>query len=251
MKASSLDAEGRAAARPGPAEAGPANSQDAATAFVLHELNVYHDAVPHAAALNMAIDEALLETVSEPSLRFYRWRQPALSFGYFGAFAEVAAEAERRELVRRWTGGGIVPHGDDFTYSVILPHRAAAEAKSPRVVYTTIHAAIQRALAGTFAAELARHDAPKVSDACFANPVVADVLLDGRKIAGAAQRRTRAGLLHQGSIQEQRLPAGFAASFAAALCAAHQPKPLSHELLQRAHEIAQARYATHEWLHRR
>src|SRR2546423_1117404 len=41
----------------------------------------------------------------------------------------------------------------------------------------------------------------RYSDNCFANPVRADVLLDGRKIAGAAQRRTTRGLLHQGSIQ--------------------------------------------------
>ena len=71
--------------------------------------------------MNMAIDEALLETAVVPSIRFYRWHSPALSFGYFGKFSDVAIYAAERDLVRRWTGGGIVFHGDDLTYSIVIP----------------------------------------------------------------------------------------------------------------------------------
>ncbi|MGA7275603.1 MAG: hypothetical protein WBX14_12220, partial [Candidatus Udaeobacter sp.] len=78
-------------------------------------LNVYHDGAAHSAAMNMAIDEALLDYAAVPSIRFYRWHSPALSFGYFGEFAHVACYAGERDLVRRWTGGGIVFHGDDLT----------------------------------------------------------------------------------------------------------------------------------------
>ena len=35
------------------------------------------DPEPHGAALNMAIDEALLRTATEPLLRIYRWARPA------------------------------------------------------------------------------------------------------------------------------------------------------------------------------
>ncbi len=102
---------------------------------ILPDLLVLHDLEPRAAALNMALDEALLQTVTQPVLRFYRWRRPALSFGYFGRFADVAAEASARELVRRWTGGGIVLHGADLTYSIILPrHRLPSASTSPAVV---------------------------------------------------------------------------------------------------------------------
>jgi lipoate-protein ligase A len=80
-----------------------------------------HDPEPHAAALNMAIDEALLRTAREPLLRIYRWARPAVSFGYFGKWADVHRAWPEREAVRRWTGGGIVPHGDDLTYSLIVP----------------------------------------------------------------------------------------------------------------------------------
>ena len=68
-------------------------------------LNVYHDLAPRSAPMNMAIDEALLESAAAPSIRFYRWEYPALSFGYFGRFADVADKASERDLVRRWTGG--------------------------------------------------------------------------------------------------------------------------------------------------
>ena len=44
------------------------------------------DPEPHDAALNMAIDEALLQTASLPLLRVYRWSRPAVSVGYFGRF---------------------------------------------------------------------------------------------------------------------------------------------------------------------
>ncbi len=53
-------------------------------------LDIYYDDDQHSAAMNMAIDEALLDSVAIPSIRFYRWQSPALSFGYFGKFTDVA-----------------------------------------------------------------------------------------------------------------------------------------------------------------
>ena len=212
------------------------------------DLDVFVDVVPQSAPLNMAIDEALLQSVTRPALRFYQWHRPALSFGYFGAFADVAHEAAERELVRRWTGGGIVLHGDDLTYSVVLPGRSTS---APRAIYSQIHGAIRAALPCNMGVELASHAAPKVSESCFAKPVEADVLLAGRKIAGAAQRRTRAGLLHQGSIQHDGLPADFADRFASALCPSFRRAEASAELLHKAQIIADQKYATAEWLQRR
>ena len=93
---------------------------------IFGSLDVYHDKLSRSAAVNMAIDEALLETAETPSIRFYKWDHPALSFGYFGKFADVASHAPERDLVRRWTGGGIVFHGDDLTYSIVIPEAAPA-----------------------------------------------------------------------------------------------------------------------------
>src|SRR5262249_31734025 len=73
---------------------------------------------------NMAVDEVLTEFAarwSQPILRFYGWSEPAASFGYFQKFAEVALATSLRPLVRRPTGGGLVPHDADWTYSLVFP----------------------------------------------------------------------------------------------------------------------------------
>ncbi len=113
---------------------------------MLDELLVYDDSEPRAAPLNMAVDEALLESATVPTLRFYRWRGPALSFGYFGSYADVADQRGDREIVRRWTGGGVVPHGDDLTYSVIIPASHPFFARSSLAIYSDLHEAIRMAL---------------------------------------------------------------------------------------------------------
>ena len=230
-------------------------------------LHVRDDATPHAAALNMAIDEALLETATIPLIRFYRWHSPALSFGYFGKFVEVAEYAPERDLVRRWTGGGIVFHGDDVTYSIVIPASDPAFAESSLAIYEKVHRALCEALAAAGqCATVARVDDPgrrgvaiavtrsgitDASNNCFANPVHADVMIDGRKIAGAAQRRTRRGLLQQGSIQGVNLDNHLADRFANALSPNCSQSRIKEEIFQRARELAQQKYGTDRWLRKR
>src|SRR5690348_2057601 len=75
-------------------------------------------------AVNMAWDEVLLETMPSsrtPVMRFYSWTSPAASFGYFQKYSEVERVTLLRPLVRRPTGGGIVPHDADWTYSLAFP----------------------------------------------------------------------------------------------------------------------------------
>ena len=215
-------------------------------------LDVYHDEPSRSAALNMAIDEALLETAEVPTIRFYQWDHPALSFGYFGKFTEVSAHSTERDLVRRWTGGGIVFHGNDLTYSLVIPATDAAFSESPMSIYEKIHAALRAALAASGQnVELAATVAPKISDSCFANAVRADVLSNGRKVAGAAQRRTRRGLLQQGSIQGIDLTENFADQFASELCSKCYPKTIDQRLIERARAIAEQKYSATSWLQRR
>jgi lipoate-protein ligase A len=219
---------------------------------MLEELRVYDDLEPKPAALNMAVDEALLVDAAAPLLRFYRWKQPSLSFGYFGRYADVADQSDCRQIVRRWTGGGIVPHGDDLTYSVIIPASHPFFAQSSLEIYAVLHDAIRGALvANGVSAALTNSAAPKISEDCFANAVRADVMSSGRKIAGAAHRRSRAGLLHQGSIQRHDLPDRFRSDFARTLCDRYETKTLTPEFMERAASIANAKYGTVEWLMRR
>lgn len=219
--------------------------------MLFERLVVHHDFAPGSAALNMAIDEALLEQSPQPVLRFYGWRGPALSFGYFGKFADLVGAAEGREIVRRWTGGGSVPHGDDLTYALITPASDPVSTQGPRAIYAALHGAIRDALrAEGREAELAAEAQARISDACFANPVRDDVLLLGRKIAGAAQRRTRGGFLHQGSIQLPGLDESFRMRFTSALAALSETVEIPRMTRERAAILAAEKYATDEWLHR-
>lgn len=210
------------------------------------------DPAARAGALNMAIDETLLFTASRPLLHFYRWSEPSVSFGYFSRLSEAQAFAGRRALVRRWTGGGVVPHGDDLTYSLIIPSSDPAHAFSSREIYRRVHSVISRALSKSgVRAALAREDAPKTSDSCFANPVIADVMKAGRKIAGAAQRKTRSGLLQQGSIQWRGLNEAFRETFARELGASVTRQNMDADVLEQAAQLAAAKYETEAWLRRR
>jgi lipoyl(octanoyl) transferase len=222
------------------------------TKSLFASLNVFHDIPSRSAALNMAIDEALLETAEIPTIRFYKWDHPALSFGYFGKVTDVANYAPERDLVRRWTGGGIVFHGDDLTYAIVIPATEPALSESAMSIYEKIHNAIRAAFAANGrSVELAMNGAPKISDSCFANPVRADVILNGHKVAGAAQRRTRRGLLQQGSIQDVDLTNKFADQFAKELCSECYHKTLDEALIARACEIAEQKYGAASWLQRR
>jgi lipoate-protein ligase A len=214
------------------------------------------------AAFNMALDEALLRTAAQrgrPLLRVYSWARPAVSFGYFQRFPTQLAESY--ELVRRPTGGGVVYHVEDTTYTVVVPPAHALHTMKTADAYRALHKAVAAAFAldrgcarvsdpaqnadrrspgisgrpavspsarsgdrrtteesdlrtaevprksftaTTAAAKPELHDArlhsPQGQYECFQRPVHGDVVIDGRKLAGGAQRRAKSGMLHQGSI---------------------------------------------------
>jgi lipoate-protein ligase A len=220
---------------------------------VFSKLDVYSDDIAQSAAMNMAIDEALLESATVPSVRFYRWQSPALSFGYFGRFRDVANCSSGRDVVRRWTGGGIVLHGQDLTYSIVFPASHAVYCESSTAIYEKIHRALCEALNanGERAVVAAVENRCSLTSDCFANPVRADVMVRGRKVAGAAQRRTRRGLLQQGSIQGINVDGRLAGRFAGALSINRSEYKISEKILDRARELAEQKYGTHSWLHKR
>jgi len=216
------------------------------------ELIVIDDPTPRPGPLNMAIDEVLLSGGRSAILRFYRWNTPAISFGYFVTFAEACAAAGDRVMVRRWTGGGIVPHGEDLTYSIMIGSNHDTFSLPSKIVYQRVHAALSGALREIgIATVLTEANAPKLFEACFANPVVSDVIENGRKIAGAAQRKTRSGLLHQGSIQCQNINGKFRSIFVKLLTKRLITNSIEMVVLGAAEELAVAKYATDAWLRRR
>jgi lipoyl(octanoyl) transferase len=212
-------------------------------------LRLIQDEIPKMAALNMAIDEALFLTAESPLIRFYRWAHPSVSFGYFTAWSEVFPRFAERDLVRRWTGGGIVEHGQDLTYSLVYP--GGRELPAAIDFYRLVHAAIAKVLAGIGRpVEIAKSNETGASTACFDKAVQYDVKFNGAKIAGAAIRRNRQGLLLQGSIQRLKIPGHFDVLFAGELCDRFELTVLSDRIVLLAKSLAKEKYATAEWNHR-
>ena len=167
------------------------------------------DTPPAPGAWNMALDEALAESVAEggaPVLRFYRWSPACLSLGRNQPAAgryDLDALARRGwEVVRRPTGGRAVLHHRELTYSVALP---ATLLGSPRDAYTALNRALVAGLRrlGVDAAVQGdtgrRAPAPSLAP-CFAEPVEGEVVAAGRKLVGSAQRRMGGVLLQHGSL---------------------------------------------------
>lgn len=170
------------------------------------------------AATNMAIDAALFETIPEGHVifRHYGWTEPAMTFGYSQRHNEVLTLCPNgATLCRRMSGGGIVDHRNDWTYSLIIQKEAASAGIPSTDLYLKVHAALAKALkaqkVGTQLAPCPRKceatpAKPDGPDQCFIQPVMNDVLTpDGQKIAGAAMKRTKQGLLAQGSVSRATL----------------------------------------------
>ena len=153
----------------------------------------------------MALDEALLEampSLGRPVLRFYGWTKPAATFGYFQRYAEVELLTPLRPLVRRPTAGGIVPHAADWTYSLVFPTTHEWYGILAKESYHRLHLWLKEAFSQlNEATELAPAQHKPALGQCFVGHEEADLLWRGRKIAGAAQRRRKDGLLIQGSVQ--------------------------------------------------
>ena len=162
------------------------------------------------AAMNMAIDEAMLLTQKasfQPTLRFYDWLQPSFSFGYFQRIAEevdvAACDTHGIELVRRMTGGGTVVHGWDVTYTIIVPHGCGGLSKDISAAYCAISNCLINGLQRLgidVAHQIEKPLAGNAPNICLTNPAQYDTLLNGKKIAGVSQRRNQSGVMYQGYI---------------------------------------------------
>jgi lipoate-protein ligase A len=205
---------------------------------------------PASPARNMAIDEALLREVREPVLRIYEWSVPAVSLGYF----QPAALAGERPFIRRYTGGGLVDHAHDVTYTIVLPKGHPWLDLSAPESYCTIHKGVQATLAACgIESELTPAAHEGESAACFQKPVKFDLVSNVGKLSGAAQRRTREGMLHQGSIllpdaaQNPALRRDFASAFSARMELDIARGVLTQTEGARAAQLERDRYATDAW----
>ncbi len=171
---------------------------------------------------NMAADQALLlaaERTGQVTLRFYRWETPTLSLGYFQKLAD------RREhqgsiacpIVRRASGGGAIVHDQELTFSLTFPSKNRWSKKN-NDLYRSVHGCILRALKNV-GVEVGLYEKPSEVDdpdaikrtwhsetvssnpfLCFQRRTDGDIILDGHKVGGSAQRRAKNAILQHTSL---------------------------------------------------
>jgi lipoyl(octanoyl) transferase len=245
---------------------------------------------PQDGARNMALDEALLEEAADhgtATLRFYQWREPTLSLGYFQRYEDRFNHAASRDaaVVRRPSGGGALIHDSELTYSICLPasHPLARESIA---LYQLVHRAIIEVLAA-FDLRLtlhADHPAKIVGESdepflCYARRTDADLVLlvagakRMAKIVGSAQRRRRGAVLQHGSIllaassaapeipglndlsgrslMPDELVDPLGQELSDALQLQLDRRPLSPDLLKTAQRLQAEKYAHRSWTCRR
>ncbi|MDR1683971.1 MAG: hypothetical protein LBR90_00715 [Elusimicrobiota bacterium] len=213
----------------------------------------------------MALDDILVPRAAQglALARFYNWRQtPAATFGY-AQFENTARsqiqEAGIKEFTRRPTGGGVVLHKDDLTFSLIFTQAANLK---PSQIYSRLHALIKEefersgvALGVYNAQSDYRPAVGGVSQNCFTNPVADDLMRrGGGKVLGGAIRRFGGAILYQGSLQ---LPAArqnkayqsiIKTAALKFLEAKEEREILSNAVLNEAYSLAHGRYGAKEWV---
>jgi len=229
---------------------------------VFESLDVWRDPQPRSGAENMAVDQLLMEQVGReggsPLLRIYAWSEPTVTFGYFLPLSDAtdafssspSSDAAPLTYVRRWTGGGVVDHRIDLTYTLMVPRDHPLASARGAESYRVIHQALTDTLNALGEnVRLTVVDEGDGGAACFTNPVAYDLTNQaGEKVAGAGQRRSRYGLLHQGSVITDVDEAQFRGVFFEALSQNVQEKTPSAELLAEAKKLAAERYAAKAWL---
>lgn len=223
---------------------------------IFSELEVWIDSQPRTAVENMAIDQLLLESsLTVPLIRFYQWSEPSVTLGYFEKLSDAKRDFPGDDLnyVRRWTGGGIVDHREDETYSIFLPKGHAVEQLRGDGSYAAIHQALTISLQGC-GVECGLTEKVSDSDArsCFVKPVPFDIIDgSGVKLAGAGQKRSRYGLLHQGSVQGVNDLALWQQLFTDALADSITQKDIIPDKLGDVSEVVTQRYSTEAWTAKR
>jgi lipoate---protein ligase len=172
---------------------------------------------------HMDKDKQLLDNISsldQPILRFYEWKGPSATYGHFinpkDHLDFSGVEKWGLSLGRRPTGGGIIFHLTDLAFSLLIPASHGSYSTNTLQNYAFVNTRITKALSNFnqgHAAHLLPTDAVPADASCLhfcmAKPTIYDIMISGKKVGGAAQRRTKDGFLHQGSISLVLPPESF------------------------------------------
>lgn len=165
---------------------------------------------------NMGLDAKFLAELdplsTTPILHLYDWQESSATYGHFiDPKLHLSEEVFRTgclQLAKRPTGGGVIFHTTDWAFSILVP--AGHEAYSVNTLdnYAFVNhlviEVISRFLGTTIDLNLLPIEEKPLdissSHFCMGKPTKYDVMWNGKKVCGGAQRRTKAGFLHQGTI---------------------------------------------------
>ena len=167
---------------------------------------------PAKGAWNMAVDEAILESVykgdSLPTLRLYAWEPACLSLGHAQPFSEVNTQALAEkgwDVVRRPTGGRAILHVDELTYAVIAPEDEPRVRGGVLESYLRLSEALLESLHILGLSPRAEEKTQKTkkekpNPVCFEVPSNYEITVNGKKLIGSAQARRKEGILQHGAL---------------------------------------------------
>ena len=219
----------------------------------------------HSATFNMAADEFLMESQRDPKvspvLRVYTWDAPAVTVGYFQEVEEVARRLKSKEkkisVVRRLTGGGLVMHGRDVTFSLLLKNNNPFLPSDVKMSYLKVNEALRLGIKELYpemdyadckTVPSGRGDGERV---CFEKPSCYDLLIGKQKVVGASQRRRDGVILHQSTVflkdpiktVTEKILKGFRELWKIDF----EEKPLSGEEIKLIQKKEVERYGSPEW----
>lgn len=158
---------------------------------------------PSLAKENMEADEKLLFHVQRPTIKIHSWQKPAFTYGYFVKPEEEFYSSKAFDIARRCTGGGIIFHKEDLSFALVVPPThpfyLLEQFDCYRVINQKILEALQPFVDRPIELEPIFAYEPK-TPFCMAKPTKYDLVVEGKKLLGAAIRKRKSGLLYHGSI---------------------------------------------------
>lgn len=166
---------------------------------------------PRAGVYNMAVDEAIFLTypfIKIPTLRIYGWNPPCVSLGYNQKAGRVLNSKTTFPFVRRITGGASILHNKEVTYSLSCSLSDLDISRKVKESYKQLCSFVinfyaQLGLKAGFAGEAGYFIPQKYGNFCFSTAEQYDIMINGKKAGGNAQRRRKDFIFQQGSIPQE------------------------------------------------
>ncbi len=155
---------------------------------------------------NMAIDDALLSNFGNNDFaifRLYTW-ESSFTIGISQNFSSYSfVEDYNNNCAKRITGGGVLFHGHDLSYSLVIPSELLKEFNIKESYEKICSFIIKFYTKLGLDAKYAKDDKNIIlskNEYCQVGFEAYDILVDGKKIGGNAQRRTKKAIFQHGSI---------------------------------------------------